>query len=120
MRASACWRVAASGSRMHSPLVASRIMVRPSQSSRNSGPTCTMPGMFMARAMMAAWLWPLPSVVTTPRIMPEGTLNRSVGIRRSAARITGWSSASHMRGRLPRMLITRLVASRMSTLRSCM
>lgn len=49
----------------------------------------TMPGMFMARAMMAAWLWPLPSEVMSPRIMPEGTLNRSVGMRTSAARITG-------------------------------
>ena len=48
-----------------------------------------MPGMFMARAMMAAWLWPLPSEVMSPRIMPEGTLNRSVGMRTSAARITG-------------------------------
>lgn len=40
-------------------------------------------------AMMAAWLWPLPSAVMMPKIMPEGTLNRSVGISRSAARITG-------------------------------
>ena len=39
--------------------------------------------------MMAAWLWPLPSAVMMPKIMPEGTLNRSVGISRSAARITG-------------------------------
>ena len=70
--------------------------------------------------MMAAWLWPLPSAVMMPKIMPEGTLNRSVGISRSAARITGWSSASHMRGRLVMMLMTRRVASRISTLRSCM
>ena len=69
--------------------VASRITVRPSQSSRKSRPTCTMPGIFIARAMMAAWLWPLPSAVMMPKIMPEGTLNRSVGISRSAARITG-------------------------------
>ena len=89
MLASACWRATASGSRMQLPLVASRMTVRPSQSSRKSLPTCTMPGMFIARAMMAAWLWPLPSAVMTPKIMPEGTLNRSVGISRSAARITG-------------------------------
>ena len=32
-----------------------------------------MPGIFIARAMMAAWLWPLPSAVMMPKIMPEGT-----------------------------------------------
>ena len=81
--------------------------------SRPENPVLPAPraGVFIARAMMAAWLWPLPSEVMMPRIMPEGTLNRSLGIRISAARITGWSSASQTRGR-PQMFSTRLVASR--------
>ena len=89
MRLTACWRVLASGSRMHSPLLASSTTVRPSQSSRNSRPTCTTQGMCMARAMIAAWLCLLPSEVMMPRIIPAGTLNRSLGISISAARITG-------------------------------
>mgnify|MGYP007007082653 CR=1 FL=1 len=43
----------------------------------------------MARAMMAAWLCLLPSDVMMPKIIPAGTLNRSLGISISAARITG-------------------------------
>ena len=43
----------------------------------------------MARAMIAAWLCLLPSEVMMPRIIPAGTLNRSLGISISAARITG-------------------------------
>ncbi len=89
MLASACWRATASGSRMQvavgcvqndgaSVAVVQKILAHLHDA-----------GMFIARAMMAAWLWPLPSAVMTPKIMPEGTLNRSVGISRSAARITG-------------------------------
>ena len=92
---------------------------RPSQSSRKSRPTCVMPGMFSERAMMAAWLWPLPSAVMRPRMRPDGMLNRSVGISRSDAMMTGWSRASQLRGRRQRMLVMRWVTSRMSTRRSC-
>ena len=35
--------------------------------------------MCMARAMIAAWLCLLPSEVLMPRIIPAGTLNRSLG-----------------------------------------
>ena len=78
-----------------------------------------MLGMRLARAIMAAWLRLLPSDVMMPKIIPEGMLNRSLGISLSAARMTGWSSVSRTRGRPARMFTTRWVTSRISTLRSC-
>ena len=119
MRETVCWRVLASGSRMQDPSSASSTTMRPSQSSRKSRPTWMMLGMRLARAIIAAWLRLLPSDVMMPKIIPEGMLNRSLGISLSAARMTGWSSVSRTRGRPARMFTTRWVTSRISTLRSC-